>query len=268
MPPQLCGPGDVTISSSGYLLMKWLSRWMICLVVALAALGITPAPVRAALIVSGETVNATPGSTGFVQVVLTNSFATPQTISGFSVEIALGGAGVHFTGVDDQTSPAFVFDGVGTGTLAFDTFPNTGFILSDVVDLNLNPDGFVTVPAGQTVGLGRLAFSVDTTATGGLRPITFTPAGDVTLFTDAANATYAPSTISMTNGAINVQGSVAAIPEPSSALLWLGGACCGLLAAWRKRRLSASSTASALTRLCPASPGAPVAATADGIGRS
>lgn len=212
--------------------MRLSTRQVSLLVVALSTVGAVPAAVRAEFIVSAETVTVAPGSTGFVQILLMNAFATSETLSSFSVDMALGGTGVQFTGVDDQTNPAYVFDGFGTGTLTFDTFPNAGFILSDV---SLNADGFVTLSAGQTVGLGRIAFEVDNNAAQGLRPITFTR-GPTTLFTDAANNVYADSDVSLQSGGINVQGSASAVPEPTTATLLVIGSGCGLFVAWRKKQ--------------------------------
>ncbi len=202
---------------------------------ALFAVCASPATARAALIVSGGTVTTVPGGSGFVQVELTNTSATPRTLSGFSVDIALGGTGVRFTGVDSQTASAFVFDGFGSGTLTFDAFPNQGFNLSDVVaDFTLNPAGFVALAPGQTVGLGHIAFAVDAGANGGARPITFL-SGPGTLFIDAAGDVYQASDISLGNGGIDVRGSVTAVPEPASALVFLVGSGFGLLVARRRR---------------------------------
>lgn len=212
--------------------MRPSTRQVSLLVIALSTIGTIPATSRAEFIVSAETVTAAPGNTGFVQILLTNAFATSETLSSFSVDIALGGTGGQFTGVDDQTSLAYVFDGFGTGTLTFDTFPNAGFILSDI---SLNTDGFVTLSAGQTVGLGRIAYEVDSNAAEGLRPITFIT-GPTTLFTDAANNVYADSDISLHSGGITVQGSASAVPEPSAVVLFVIGSGCGLFFAWRKRQ--------------------------------
>jgi hypothetical protein len=207
-------------------------RQLIPLLLAVAVVGGTPCLARAGFTVSSQTVTATPGTIGSVQVLLTNNFGTSQTLSGFSLDIALGGSGVRFTGVDDQTSPAYLFNGAGTGTLTFDPFPNSGFIASDI---SLSLSGFVTLAPGQTAGLARIAFEVDSTAVAGLRPITFTP-GFTTQFLDGAGTPYADADISLGSGGIDVQRSEIVVPEPSSAVLCLVGTGCGLLAAWRKRR--------------------------------
>jgi hypothetical protein len=213
--------------------MRLWTRLLPSLAAALAAVSLTPAGARAGFIVSSQTVTAAPGSTGYVQILLTNDSATSQTLSGFSVDLALGGSGVRFTGVDDQTTPGYVFNGFGTGTLTFNLFPNAGFIGSDV---SLNPDGFVTLAAGQTYGLARIAFEVDGTAAAGLRAITFTP-GPTTQFTDAAGNPYAGSGVALTSGGIDVQApDVRPVPAPGSAVLLLTGGGFGLCVAWRRRR--------------------------------
>jgi hypothetical protein len=202
--------------------MRPLLRILILFLAASCAAALGTAACQAGMVLASETVSTSPGGTGFVQILLTNNFATDQTLSGFSADIALGGAGVHFTGVDDQTNPGYVFDGFGTGVLTFDAFPNAGFVLSDV---SLNADGFVTLAAGQTVGLGRIAFAVDAGASLGLRPITF-ETGPTTQFVVASDTTYAD--VSFVSGGVNVLGP-ATTPEPPTAVLLLLGS--GLVAA-------------------------------------
>lgn len=210
--------------------MRPFLRRLTLLTILLA--GVTPGPVRAGLVVSSETVSAKPGDTGIVQLLLTNNSAAAETLSAFSVDVALSGANVRFTAVDDQTVPVYVFSGFGTGTLTFDPFPNTGLVVSD---LDLDPSGFVSLAPGLTLGLGRLSFEVDPTAAGGLRPITFLPGVTTQLYDDTGNP-YPDTDVSFISGGIDVQGAVSVVPEPASAVLLLVGAGCALAAARRRKR--------------------------------
>jgi hypothetical protein len=202
------------------------------LALALLVLALVPSLAPAGFIVSSETVTTTPGGTGYVQILLTNDSDTTETLSAFSVDLVLGGSGVRFTSVDDLTTPGYVFGGTGTGALTFDLFPNTGFIGSDV---SLSPDGYVTLDAGATYGLARIAFEADGTAALGLRPISFVP-GATTLFIDGGGNPYAESSISFRSGGVDVQSPVSAVPAPASAGMVLLGAACSLCVAWGKTR--------------------------------
>jgi hypothetical protein len=137
---------------------------------------------QGAIMVSALSVNASPGGAGLVQVTLTNDSAVSQTLSAFSIELAVGGGGTTFTSVDDQTALPYVFGASGTGVLSFNTFPNTTFIASDVF---LSLPGFITLSPGETVGLSRVAFAVDPFAAAGSRSITFV-AGASTQFVDGS----------------------------------------------------------------------------------
>lgn len=208
------------------------------LALALLVLTLMPSLAPAGFIVSSETVTTTPGGAGYVQILLTNDSDTTETLSAFSVDLVLGGSGVRFTGVDDQTTTGYVFGGTGTGALTFDLFPNTGFIGSDVS--LLSPDGYVTLDAGATYGLARIAFEADGTAALGLRPISFVP-GATTLFIDGDGNPYADASISFRSGGVDVQAPVPAVPVPASAGMVLLGAsisACVLRARTRRRQTS------------------------------
>lgn len=200
--------------------MRTVIHHLALLALLLPAALFTSLPARAALIVSAQTVNVAPGASGFVEVSLTNTFATPQTLSAFSLDIALGGAGVSFTNVSDQTTSPYVFGALGTGVLSFDAFPNTQFIASDI---SLAPAGFVTLNPGSTFGLARIGFAVDPGAGSGLRAITFVP-GLATQFADDSNTALASTALAFTAGGINVQGAAQPVPEPSSMAIFLVGA--------------------------------------------
>lgn len=209
---------------------------MLLFVVAIAVAAASPA--QAAIIISAETVSAAPGSAGFVQILLKNDSTSPQELAGFSVDIGLSGSGVHFTGADDVTSPTYVFAGVGTGTLTFDSFPNTAFIASDV---DTDFSGFVTLAPDATYGLARVSFSVDAGAVAGLRTISFAT-GPSTQLVDGSFAIIADA--SLQPGGINVLESAApTVPEPASWMSFLGAACLLLVRSRRSRRSPFSSIA-------------------------
>jgi hypothetical protein len=183
------------------------------LVLALATLGVA-SECRSELIVDVEMVSADPGDSGFLQVLLTNDSATDRDLSGFSVDLELIGPGVQLISADDQTTPGYLFGASGSGILTFDPFPNAGFLLQD---LFLDAPGFTTLGAGQTVGLGRIAFRVAGDAAAGFRPLVILP-GPGTEFTDGDSLPIAGLVLS--DGGIMV--GMTAIPEPSTMLMCLG----------------------------------------------
>ena len=202
---------------------------------ALPALALMVRPCRAGLVLSTETVLSAPGNTGFVEVTLKNDSLTSQALSTFSVDLALGGSGVQFTGADISTTDPYVFTGVGLAPpLTYSTLPGSTLIASDA---DGTPPGFVTLTAGSTYGLARLAFAVDSNAAAGLRPITYQNVGTTTLFLDDLGRTL---TIDQSvTGGVNVLGGPA-VPEPSTlaagltAVVLAGGGLC-----WRRRRATA-----------------------------
>jgi hypothetical protein len=199
--------------------MLVLVRKLALLAVIVAVGGAAPTA-RAGFTVSAQTVNTSPSGTEFVQITLTNDSATALELSGFSFDLALGGSGVRFTGVDSLTTPGYVFADFGTGTLTFDEFPNAGFNASD---LSLGP-AFVSVGAGETVGLARVGFAADGGASAGVRAITF-GAGPGTAFLDAGGNPYAAAEVSFVAGGINVQAEpeVSAVPTPGAVVLFASG---------------------------------------------
>lgn len=201
-------------------------------IIAAVAVGMAAAtlssPVQAALIVTVETVTAAPGDTGLLEVVISSDIE--QRLSGFSVELALGGSQAQFTNVDSATTDPYVFGAESFGILADPGFPNTGFYFSDI---SANLDGFVTLNAGETYGLGRVAFAIDSNAAAGFRPITFV-LGATTQFDDDLVNPIAG--ITFVSGGIDVDATVAqAVPEPATLGLFLvGGSCALLLGAVRR----------------------------------
>jgi hypothetical protein len=202
--------------------MRTIVRPAVRLLLLVAPLALAPAPARAEFTISSQSVTATPGSTGFVEILLTNNFATTQTLSGFSVDLSLVSLGVpdvRFTNVDSLTTPAYVFNTTGSGTLTFDVFPNTGFNANDV---SFSAFGFEELAAGATYGLARIHYEVDVTAPAGLRPITFT-LGAGTLFSDGGNNPYANADLAFSSGGIDVQAAASAVPAPPGVVLAAAG---------------------------------------------
>jgi hypothetical protein len=196
----------------------------------------TAVPCRAGLVITSETVTASPGGSGLVQILIRNDSAVDLTLSGFSIDIDLGGTGVQFTSADDQTSPAYVFEGNGTGTLTFDLFPNEGFLESDV---DLSTNGFATLGAGETFGLGRIRFGVQGSAAAGLRAITL--GGPMTQFIDGRGAAYLDRDLTFVGGGVQVGvgGNGVAVPEPSMLTAGLTGVALTGAGLWWRRRKAA-----------------------------
>lgn len=212
-------------------------RKLALLAVVTAAFGVAAPAAQAGFTVSAQTVSTSPGGAGFVEVTLTNDSATALELSGFSFDLALDGSGVRFTGVDSLTTPGYVFADFGTGALTFDDFPNVGF---NVSDLSLGP-AFVSIGAGEAVGLARVGFAADDGAPAGVRAITF-GAGPGTAFLDADGSPYDAAEVSFVAGGISVrvEPEMSAVPTPGGVVLLASGlGWCGLLrAAARWRRLA------------------------------
>ncbi len=197
---------------------------------ALLGLILAAAPCHAGLVVTTTPVSATPGSTGYFDVRLTNDSAPARTLAAFSLDLQVS-AGVLITSVDASTSSPYVFGADGTGTLTFDALPASTVNISD---LDLSADGFVTLAAGQTVGLGRVGYQIAANAPTGPVTISFVN-GPVTLLLSASGPPYPDSVLTITPGSFEVAPDTGAVPEPSSALMLLGGL--GLVASVARRRM-------------------------------
>lgn len=202
--------------------MDCVSRRFCLAALAVLALGLTAAPARAAFVVRAQTIDVAQGGTGYLDVTLTNNGAAAISLSDFSLRILLNGPGVSFTGVDANTADPYVFGMSGRGLpLSNDSFPNTGFVAADGYAF---PPGYVDVAAGQTVGLARVAFQVNTGAPTGLRGVTF-GSDPSTAFTDQFGATYSGEALSFDDGGVNVTPAAPnVVPVPGSLLLALAGA--------------------------------------------
>lgn len=211
--------------------MRKLIRFMFAPALwSLLVLGPAVVPSQAGLVVSTTPVAANPGDAGFFEILLTNDSAPDRTLAAFSLDLEVG-AGVLVTSVDEATTSApYVFGADGSGQLTFDPLPASAVSISD---LDFSLDGFVTIGAGDTVGLARVGYQIAANAPAGPVSISFVK-GPVTLILSAAGPAY-PDTIVTTNpGTIDVNPGTGTVPEPSTALMVaLGGL--GLAASVRRR---------------------------------
>ena len=170
----------------------------------------------AGLIVSVNSVNATPTSTGNAfDVVLTNTSSTSTTIGGFSIGLTTLNPNITFTSVTIDTALPYIFAG-HSGVInllmlsSIDTTVGTSVQASDFYDIGLSG---ATIGAGQSVGLGHVIFDVGT-----ITPIpTVITATLDTNQTTLSDADGNPVTVnSFVDGAIS-------IPEPSAMALAILG---------------------------------------------
>ena len=204
---------------------------------ALAAallLGVTAAaPARAGLVLAAPTgVPAAAGTGGnFFDVTLTADGGTDYRVSGFEVTLDVpSGSGVTFTNADTSTTAPYIFPG-STPNVSFEA----GQVMIHVADLDLNPPGYVTLN-DQTVGLGRIYFSVAAGAPTATVPVTFDTSLDQTVVVDDTLTPYDSSVLTIHDGSIDVTGQAAAVPEPSTLAQAAAGALATALACLRRRR--------------------------------
>lgn len=179
------------------------------------------------LILSIESVSATPGSTGdTLDVLLTDSGSPGVSIAGFNFTIQSSNPAITFTGVFDSTATApYIFAGNSVIGPEID-----GQLTPTVTAFDFAASGSTTLNSGDVVGLGQVFFNVSSTAASGPITVSFVTSGG-TADNDLSSALGDDVPIStFTSGTINVTST----PEPSSLLMILAGA--GALAAWKRRR--------------------------------
>ena len=187
------------------------------------------ATARADLILSGQSVTATPGSSDdSLDIDLTNSGPLAIIIGAFSIGISTANPDISFTDANISTTAPYIFAGNSGFGPDLDTTTGQSLIASDIFNIPLS--GF-TLNSGTTVGLGHIIFDVAGTATGGVFPMSFT-SFPTTSLSDPAERAISIDTFS--NGNITITG--AAVPEPSSRPLLLAGIVL-LVAARAKRKL-------------------------------
>ena len=175
---------------------------------------------QATLVVSAESVTASPGSSAdSFDVTLQNTGPLSVTIGAFSFALSTSSTHVIFTSATTSTTTApYIFDGLSFfGPTISTTPPGQSLQASDL----FSGVGGSTLGGGATVGLGHVLFNVDSSAPGGSIPVTLSPF-PLTSLSDQ-NGTNIPVNI-LVNGTITVPGGPT-VPEPSTLLLsTLGGA--------------------------------------------
>lgn len=179
------------------------------------------------LILSVESVNASPGSSGdTLDVLLTDSGSPGVSVAGFNFTIQASNPAITFTGVFTSTATApYIFAGNSLIGPEID-----GQLTPTVIAFDVAASGSTTLNSGDVVGLGQVFFDVSSTAIPGPFTVSFVTSGG-TGDNDLSDPLGDDIPItSFTSGTINVTGT----PEPSSVLMMLAGM--GALAAWKRRR--------------------------------
>jgi hypothetical protein len=140
------------------------------------------------------------------------------------------GSGLTFTAVDELVSApySYIFGTIQTPPLGDISTPPS-VLLSDS-----HASSFQTITSGQTVGLGRLSWTIDASTPTGTIPIIFSP--DTTGYlTHVYDGGFNELPLFLTGGVITV---TAAVPEPSHLCLLATG--CLLYGARIQRRRRAA----------------------------
>jgi PEP-CTERM motif len=198
---------------------------------ALASLWLALSPTRAVagLVLTVESSTTPVGGVGSFDVLLSNTGATSFQVAFFSVELSVPTAsGVKFTAANTSTTMAsYIFGTLQSPPFSFDNFPNTSFTVSDSPQ---SAPGFVTLTAGEVVGLEHVTYSVAAGTPTGPIIVSIDDIGGGTALSDLSGA-LVPFT--PTNGTITV--TLASVPEPSSLVL-LATALIGTTTVVRARR--------------------------------
>jgi hypothetical protein len=183
--------------------------------VALTAclLGTVPAYGAALPTISFTTALASPGSTGSIEVLLTNSSLSSIVVAGFGFEVTTANPDITFTSADFSTIAAYIFAGNSFDiNNAFTLYTSLSpLIASDLADSGLG----TTLAPGAVVGLGRILFAVSSNAAQGGFAIQLTPDPGTSL----SDAVGAPIPAALVDGEI----TIASAPEPATLGLFFGG---------------------------------------------
>jgi len=181
----------------------------------LATIGVSPASLRADVVLNIQSLSAAAGSTGNTfDVTLTNTGSSSIAIGGFSFGLKVADTDITLTKATIATSPsAYIFGSnslFGPDITVLPTPSGSNLVASDLITT-----GAATVNAGTTVGLGHVFFNVKANALNGAFLVTFT-AFPTTNFADAnGNDITSGLNPKFGTGTITIFGGVNAVPEPS-----------------------------------------------------
>lgn len=174
-----------------------------------------------------QTTNA--GAAGSFDLLLRNDLGADVDISSFDTIMEFTtGSGLTFTSVDEIVAApySYIFGSILS--------PPLGSITNPTVLLSDTHGSFQTVAAGQTVGLGRIFYTVDPTTAPGDIPVIFSSDSNGYL-THIYDAGFNELPIFLTGGLVTVP-----VPEPSQ---WLMLATGTLLTGYRLLRSQRRSRA-------------------------
>ena len=209
-----------------------VTRLIMLLLWAMMSYFSAPSVADAALILSVQSATGVAGTSGNTfDIDLINTGPTALTIGGFTFGIATANPNISFTDANTATAMPYIF--AGDSLLGPDlTGPTSGQSLT-ASDASLSGLG-TTVTAGTTLGLGHILFDVLSSATNGMFPVNL-EVSPATSLTDPNGAPVPVDTL--VAGEITITGgAAAAVPEPSSMLLFFAGAF--LVAGFRLRSLT------------------------------
>lgn len=207
---------------------------------AAAFLGIAatvPGAARADLVFSVQSVSANPGSSGALDVLLTNTGASAATIGGFSFRIATSPStsDISFTqATTSTTANPYVFAGHSLFGPVLNVTTGSFLDANDVYDAS---NAGATLASGATLALGHVSYSVASNATPRSVNVSLTTSA-FTSVADQNGATLA-STILSPAGSIRINGATA-VPEPTIPAL---SAILAIAALSRKALRSRNATA-------------------------
>jgi hypothetical protein len=213
------------------------SACIIALTLAVLWLGAAPTRAFAGLVLTVESSSAPVGGAGSFDVLLSDTGGSFQ-IAGFSVELAVAtSSGVEFTAANTNTTmDPYIFGTLQSPPFYFNTFPIQDFIASDFL---LSLPGYVTLTAGEVVGLEHVTYSVAAGTAPGPVSVTIQNIGAGTSLADVNGGLIS---FTPTNGTITV--TPASVPEPSSIVAWALGIVCVLLGLIRQKLLGGRGSCS------------------------